>query len=69
MKLILSAMFASLLAAPLALADGCDKCKGGKKDEATIAQCDKKKDCDKDEATLAKCDKKKDCDKDEATLA
>ena len=56
MKLILTAIFASFAIAPLALADDCGKCKGGKKDkeETTLIakSCKDKKECE-DEAALA----------------
>ena len=63
MKLTLSALFAALIIAPLAMGSPCDKkkdCDKGKKDESTLAACDKckgDKDKDKEETKLAACDK------------
>jgi len=79
MKLFLSALCATIIASPLAFADGCGKCKGDnkeKKEDTVLAacgkcDCGKSKDekctdckCSKETEILAgKCKKDGDCDK------
>jgi len=72
MKLLLSALCAAIITAPLAFAD-CSKCKDKDKKEETVLlaeKCKKGEECDKDEAALlaGKCKKGEECDKDEATV-
>ncbi len=79
MKLLLSAICASFMVAPLAFAEGCEKGKcdkdKAKQEEGTVAACDKCKKGDeekKEEGTVAACDKCKKGDeekKEEGTFA